>query len=262
MGTRNLVCVVLDGEMKVAQYGQWDGYLKGQGKTVIDFIAKKMKLAKFKKAIKECRWLTDAENRQTWVEAGDVPNNKSGMVNMEVADKHSAMYPGLSRDRGAQILTLIQDGTYTRTVRNEKTRKFGEKKFTVEPVRGLVNSESFAADSLFCEYAYVLDLDKKMLEIYRGFNEAKPAGRWAKVPAKKKDKYRAVTLWQTVAFSECKKGALGWLLAIEKQEQDEREAKEKAEEEAVKTETDSKATTFDALSVKAVKLVAAGKRQS
>lgn len=31
MGTRNLTCVVLDGEFKVAQYGQWDGYPEGSG---------------------------------------------------------------------------------------------------------------------------------------------------------------------------------------------------------------------------------------
>jgi len=26
MGTRNLTCVMKDGQYKVAQYGQWDGY--------------------------------------------------------------------------------------------------------------------------------------------------------------------------------------------------------------------------------------------
>lgn len=38
MGTRNLTCVVVDGEMKVAQYGQWDGYPEGQGATCCEFI--------------------------------------------------------------------------------------------------------------------------------------------------------------------------------------------------------------------------------
>ena len=31
MGTRNLTAVYLDGQYKVAQYGQWDGYPEGQG---------------------------------------------------------------------------------------------------------------------------------------------------------------------------------------------------------------------------------------
>lgn len=31
MGTRNLTAVYLDGEYKIAQYGQWDGYPKDKG---------------------------------------------------------------------------------------------------------------------------------------------------------------------------------------------------------------------------------------
>ena len=40
MGTRHMVGVVLDGDFKIAQYGQWDGYPEGQGKTVLDFLRK------------------------------------------------------------------------------------------------------------------------------------------------------------------------------------------------------------------------------
>lgn len=35
MGTRNLTAVYLDGQYKVAQYGQWDGYPEGQGITAL-----------------------------------------------------------------------------------------------------------------------------------------------------------------------------------------------------------------------------------
>lgn len=38
MGTRNLTAVYLDGQYKVAQYGQWDGYPEGQGITVLTFL--------------------------------------------------------------------------------------------------------------------------------------------------------------------------------------------------------------------------------
>ena len=30
MGTRHLIAVQLDGEYKIAQYGQWDGYPEGK----------------------------------------------------------------------------------------------------------------------------------------------------------------------------------------------------------------------------------------
>lgn len=35
----------------------------------------------------------------------------------------------------------------------------------------LRNEIKFAGDSLFCEYAYVVDFDKNTFEIYRGFNK-------------------------------------------------------------------------------------------
>jgi hypothetical protein len=34
MGTRNLIAVFFDGEYRVAQYSQWDGYPEGQGGNV------------------------------------------------------------------------------------------------------------------------------------------------------------------------------------------------------------------------------------
>ena len=42
MGTRNLTAVYLDGQYKVAQYGQWDGYPEGQGITALTFLRDKM----------------------------------------------------------------------------------------------------------------------------------------------------------------------------------------------------------------------------
>ena len=42
MGTRNLTCVVEDNKFKLAQYCQWDGYPSGQGKTIRDFIVRKL----------------------------------------------------------------------------------------------------------------------------------------------------------------------------------------------------------------------------
>lgn len=40
MGTRHLIAAVIDGEYKIAQYGQWDGDPEGQGLTVLDFLLK------------------------------------------------------------------------------------------------------------------------------------------------------------------------------------------------------------------------------
>jgi hypothetical protein len=37
----------------------------------------------------------------------------------------------------------------------------------------LVNND-FIYDSLFCEYAYIINLDEKILEVYEGFNQGRP----------------------------------------------------------------------------------------
>ena len=42
------------------------------------------------------------------------------------------------------------------------------------------DSHEFLLDSLFCEYAYLINLDTLKLEVYRGFNQdPKAAGRYA-----------------------------------------------------------------------------------
>ena len=38
MGTRNITNVIFDDELKVCQYGQWDGYPTGAGRDIMDFI--------------------------------------------------------------------------------------------------------------------------------------------------------------------------------------------------------------------------------
>lgn len=45
------------------------------------------------------------------------------------------------------------------------------------------DSASFALDSLFCEWGYLVDLDQGTFEVYKGFQEERPReGRWAGRP--------------------------------------------------------------------------------
>ena len=38
MGTRNLTVVIKDNEIKLSQYGQWDGYFSYSGKKFLEFV--------------------------------------------------------------------------------------------------------------------------------------------------------------------------------------------------------------------------------
>lgn len=158
MGTRHLTCVVVDGEMKVAQYGQWDGYLEGQGKTIVEFLTKltESEMRVFKDNVRKCTWVDDKEIDKRLKSVG----SKDGWMTLDQSEKWKQNWPELSRDTGAEILMLI----------------------LIEP-RGIQDARNFAADSLFCEFAYVVDLDKEVLEIYRGFQtKAHKSGRFAKLP--------------------------------------------------------------------------------
>jgi len=149
MGTRNLTMVKIGCKIKVAQYGQWDGYPGGQGATIVDFLKNpEIDLNLFKKKVRKCSGISKEELRKQYIDAGDDPKNESGMINMTIADEHKRLYPHMSRDTGGKILEMI---------------------YKSENGLRLFNSLSFVKDSLFCEWAYLVDLNNNTLEVYVGF---------------------------------------------------------------------------------------------
>lgn len=60
MGTRNLTIVHKNGEYKVAQYGQWDGYPEGLGVDLLSFL-KNVNIDSFRNAIDNVSFYTKEE---------------------------------------------------------------------------------------------------------------------------------------------------------------------------------------------------------
>jgi len=149
MGTRNLICVMKDNEYKVAQYAQWDGYPNGQGLDVLKFLHSYNKEKFLQNLDKYIKFGTDDQIQDQWVQCG---SDGSEWVDSSVSNKHSKLFPENSRDTGAKIFNIIA-----------KTKKN----------LLLQNSVTFAADSLFCEWTYVVDFDKNVFEVYEGFNKGK-----------------------------------------------------------------------------------------
>lgn len=176
MGTRHLIMAIVDGQTKLAQYGQWDGYPSGQGDRVCKFIdrlrSEPMAIPTFKDKLRQCSFLTREEIKKI---------NEENKGKGDVCDWED--WSHLSRDQGAKILDLVMDSEH------------GLK---------LVDRTSFAADSLFCEYAYVLDMDNLALEFYTGFNQDSTlAGeRFMALKREPDSKYYAVTLRGTIPFRD------------------------------------------------------------
>lgn len=163
MGTRHLTIVAAAGGYPVAQYGQWDGYPSGQGVTALNFLKTLTpeQRAEFKAKCLATGTATEAELKAELKEKGIVSNN--GWMDSENEDKFKSAYPQLSRDTGAAILELI---------------------WTSPPGLKLQRTLEFIGDSLYCEWAYVVDLDTNKLEVYKGFNKdgIKPTDRFYNMP--------------------------------------------------------------------------------
>jgi len=136
MGTRNLTIVFMNGEYHLAQYGQWDGYPEGQGMTCLEFLRNEMDEQEFRCALSSMRFID-------W-------NTNVGARILE-AFNNGVPFPEFDRDTGAEILWMIQNCQTTS--------------------RYLRNDIEFAAASLFCEWAWVIDLDKRTFEAYEGYNK-------------------------------------------------------------------------------------------
>jgi hypothetical protein len=134
MGTRNMTYVVVDGERKVGQYGQWDGYPEGQGETVCKFIAE-MDIDEFRSSVRECFQISDESWREKWSAIG-VDIEKSEWVDVGLSRQFGSLHPHLHRDCGAEILCEIAGGA-----------------------RELQISE----ESEWCEWTYTLNLDDETL---------------------------------------------------------------------------------------------------
>lgn len=161
-------------ETKIAQYGQWDGYPEGNGVKILTFLRSKARVKKLTDKLKHVRFSTEADEKKVQ-KFMDKMGCSNGWMNMDQANEYHEAFPYLSRDVGADILEMVA---------NSKDKEIV-----------LADSTDFAGDSLFCEWAYVVDLDKRKLEVYSGFNKEPLAEdeRFAKIAkAKNSSEYEGI----------------------------------------------------------------------
>lgn len=152
MGTRNLTIVKVDDEVRVVQYGQWDGYPTGQGETIQEFL-RNVDLPKFKKQVLALKKYTAKDIEKAWKVAGATEEQlKSQFVPMELSKKMTNEHPALERDHGAGILQLIHDGTVTKVqFCSDYDVKTGK-----------------VTEGTWCEYWYEINLDDETVSMNGG----------------------------------------------------------------------------------------------
>lgn len=171
MGTRNLTVVIKEGNVRVAQYCQWDGYPDGQGVAILEFLRDKYDPVEFERNLAKTRVLDNLEVGKLYEEFGA----KDGMIGFEESKTFEQAYPTLHRNMGGDVLEYIQNNAGT----------------------PLGFDFDFGYDSLFCEWAYVVDLDRSMLEVYGGF-QSEPLAiteRWYKADMSEHNEHRPDGEW-------------------------------------------------------------------
>ena len=157
MGTRHLIMVKLDDRLKVAQYGQWDGYPSGQGADILAFLHEHANDQQFIENVRQTSFLEDpdAHIENLYVQIGvDIPGE---FISYEDSKKFSTAFPEYSRDTGAKLLNLI-----------------------LEKPRHLVDSRDFGNDEVFCEFAYLINLDTREFEIHAsGYNQTSQIAKYS-----------------------------------------------------------------------------------
>lgn len=175
MGTRGCYGLYKNGVTK-ATYNHFDSYIEGLGKDILDFVG-----------------------------------NTSIPIMNKIFDKIELV-------REDSILTIeqienCQDFTDL-SVSNQNIMDFycllrkaqGDLNAYKTDLRYMIDNKEFIGDSCFCEYAYIINLDKNVLEFYKGFNKVPQNNRYSKFANSQENggycecklvaEYKLVEIWE------------------------------------------------------------------
>lgn len=144
MGTRGLVGFYSNGETK-AMYNHYDSYIDGLGADVIKFL-RTIRLDTLK----------DIVSKIKMVKENSKPSSKQiseckveGTIDLNVGAQSETDWYCLLRNAQGNLFTYAKGFPY------------------------MLDGQEFIKDSLFCEYAYIINIDTNELEVYVGFQKKK-----------------------------------------------------------------------------------------
>jgi hypothetical protein len=162
MGTRGAFGFIVNEQEKIA-YNHFDSYPEGKGIEVL-------------------RWLREADLDDVRRRVADLlvvdPESSPTPEDIERLRQYANMHVG-----GPASGTPLEQATWYQLLRETQ----GD--LTLILQAGVIeDGHTFPLDSLFCEWAYIVDLDKNRFEVYEGFQRKLPKkGRWKGRPTKAED---------------------------------------------------------------------------
>lgn len=200
MSTRGLIGFRQDGRFQ-ATYNHCDSYPSWLGKKVVEFVKERLLspegLAAFRKNLAAV----------IWVDSDGKPSAKDVRYYMKSAKERDESWKALNTLGSARMKTewyaLLRDWQGIQTLEGIADGQ----------LRHLPESVSFIQDSLFCEYAYLLDLDRNVLEFWEGFQRSPQEGN--PFGASRIGEYYPCAKVGEVAFAEASFESLNRAFALE-----------------------------------------------
>ena len=176
MGTRSLTVVIHNNAVKFAQYGQFDGYPESLGVTLLKFFSNTSNSEALKSMLPKMRLWNENDQKQE-LEFLQSLNCENSWMNKEQQLQYQKRYPL----RYLEVYGKLKEG------------KLLELLLQFNRLDEIVTTDSyeFAKDSLYCEWAYIIDFDKNAFEVYKGQNTTgiAPEDRFFSLYEKSNDYY-------------------------------------------------------------------------
>ena len=149
MGTRGLMGVRIGGVDKLT-YNHWDSYPSRLGNDIVTYLKEIVNMDEEVEKVKSLRLVSEDGKPTT----EDIEKfNKHANIN--VGEKKFDSWYCLLRELQGKLGETLSSGV-------------------------MIDSRDFIDDSLFCEWAYIVNFDEMVLEVYKGYQQAShDKGRYA-----------------------------------------------------------------------------------
>jgi hypothetical protein len=152
MGTRGAIGFWKDGIHKVT-YNHFDSYPTSLGQRVLEYIHSRS-VEQLQTDFDRLRLVQENDKDHLPTKEDIVLCKKLGLADLSVANQSVNDWYCLLRNAQGRLDLYTEAGL-------------------------MIDSVDFLHDSLFCEYAYIINLTTLRLEIYQGFQKTKPFGRYS-----------------------------------------------------------------------------------
>ena len=165
MGTRGAIGFIMNEEEKIT-YNHWDSYPEALGNGILNFL-NTTNIEDLGEKVKNIQMINE-DSKPSPHQIQRCINNLT--INLEVGDQSQEDWYCLLREAQGDLNKYCQVGM-------------------------MIDNKEFLEESLFCEWAYIVNLDTKKLEVYKGFNKNKGGkGRYANLQSEPYSKYYGVVL--------------------------------------------------------------------